>query len=228
MEILLICGVIVAALIILLKTDIGKDPSKKTDSQLIREHQMQIKNVDAAGKVGGDTYFNAIQGMSRLTDEMKARGLLGSGTAPSRDPSVEPYFDQISAANLRQSARTSYEEGWKLAENKWANDQHMKHQVALTAVLLRRLQAEPGGPEVSEELMDMLSFEAIPFNNLQPEQGKSAICEYIVWRENPNLANIEIIQNAVDVLKEPGGFVDQVLKGKKESLPKWVPWAPLL
>jgi hypothetical protein len=97
----------------------------------------------------------------------------------------------------------------------------------LTTALLRRLQSEPGAPEISEELINTLNFETIPFNSLQPEEGKDAICEYIVWREYPSLANVSLIQNAIDLLKERG-FIDDVLKDtNKESL-DWLPWAKLL
>ena len=89
-----------------------------------------------------------------------------------------------------------------------------------------RLQAEPESPPVSEDLINTLNFEAIPFINMDPGAGKDTIAEYIVWREHPELANIDGIQSAVDAIKE-SGFVEHVLKDKKKSL-EWLPWAKLL
>lgn len=66
----------VVLVLILFKSNIGKNPSKKTDAMLLREYNLHNKRVLSAMNLGPKQYEKALKEMSVLTDEMRARGLL--------------------------------------------------------------------------------------------------------------------------------------------------------
>ena len=190
-------------------------PESKSDNQLRMLYKLSFKS----GEIGaGDR--------KRIETEMIKRGLMCDDPSTARTRPREPHLVELRATKLRDAARMAYDEGWRVGEDQWGEDERKRHQHALTTVLLMRLQAEPESPPVSEDLINTLNFEAIPFINMDPGAGKDTIAEYIVWREHPELANIDGIQSAVDAIKE-SGFVEHVLKDKKKSL-EWLPWAKLL
>ena len=190
-------------------------PESKTDNQLRALYKISSKS----GQIGASD-------RRRIEAEMRKRGLMGGGASTASARLREPHLVQLSATKLRDAARMAFDEGWRMGEDQWGEDERKRHQHALTTVLLMRLQAEPESPPISEELINTLNFEAIPFINMEPGVGKDTIAEYVVWREHPKLANIDVIQSAVDAIKE-NGFVEHVLQDKKESL-EWLPWAKLL
>lgn len=208
--------IIVVAVIVVIALMRGVKPESKTDAQLNFLYQRSLKS----GKYGAAD-------REKIEIEMKKRGLLGGNDNPARTLSTEPHMIQLNASQLRESARKAYDEGWKMGEGKWSEKDRKRHQHALTNVLLRRMQKEPGAPAISESLLNGLGFEAIPFIALTPDAGKVAICEYIVWREHPDLANTGIIQNAIDDLKSQG-FVDDVLKGSDKEKLESISWSKLL
>lgn len=166
-------------------------------------------------------------GRRNIEEEMKKHGLLSVDESLPENVSDESRVTQVKATELRSFARYAYDEGWEMGESNWPGDESKIRQHSLTTVLLRRLQAEPDAPSVSQELIETLNFEAIPFAKLPAEDAKDAICEYIVWREYPVLANEQLIQKVIDALKAKG-FVEDVLKGAdKESL-SWLAWSKLL
>lgn len=230
MDIIIIC-ILVAIFLAWLFYFRPINPSNKTDDQLqmmyrIAKSPRDIEALEAEMKKRGLIGSSNKRGLKDSSNK-QGRGLLDGSGIPARAPSTELHLTQLNATTLRNSARNAYDEGWKMAKQKWNDDERKCHQHALTTVLLRRLQAESGAPAISEELMNALNFETIPFNALQPEQGKDAICEYIVWRENPSLANIGIILHAVNTLKKQG-FVDKVLKDTDKKSLDFIPWAKLL
>ena len=212
-----ILGVIFIAIVILVVFAWFRPvrPESKTDNQLRMLHKISSKS----GHIGADDH-------KRIEAEMKRRGLMGNGAGTEKTRPSESHLVQLRATKLRNAARMAYDEGWRMGEGEWGEDERKRHQHALTTVLLMRLQAESEAPPVSEDLINTLNFEAIPFINLEPSVGKDVIAEYVVWREHPELANIAVIQSSVDAIRE-SGFVEDVLKDKKDSL-EWLPWAKLL
>ena len=191
-------------------------PESKTDDQLRFLYERSLKS----GQFGaGDR--------EKIEGEMKKRGLIGGSSNPGRETSTEPHLTQLAATNLRNTARKAYDEGWKMGKENWGNDERKCHRHAVTTVLLRRLQAEADAPPVSEELISTLNIEAIPFSDLEPDIGKDAIAEYIVWREHPDLANAEIIRSVMNTLKESGSIEELLKKTELKSL-EWLPWSKLL
>lgn len=194
----------------------GVKPETKTDDQLrfLHERSLHSGNFGASDR-------------EKIREEMKKRGLLDDSESESRDVPNKSHTTQVQATKLRKLAREAYDEGCEMAETNWPGDESKIHQHALTTVLLRRLQAEPDAPAVSQELVESLNFETIPFAKLPPAEAKDAVSEYIVWREYPALANEQLIQKVIDTLKAQG-FVEDVLKGaSKESL-SWLAWSKLL
>lgn len=194
----------------------GVRPESKTNDQLWSLYLRSVKSGDV-GAVDRE----------KIEAELRKRGMLDGEHPNARPPSVVPHHVQLKATKLREAARKAYDEGWEMAQSKWKGDEKKCHQHALTTVLLRRIQAQPGAPEISTEFINTLNLETIPFNALAPDAGKDAICEYIVWREHPDLANVSIVQNAINILREEGFVEDLLKRGEKKSL-KWLQWSKLL
>ncbi|TCK16976.1 hypothetical protein DFR30_0196 [Thiogranum longum] len=194
----------------------GVKPESKTDDQLWSLYLRSMKS----GDIGAAD-------REKIEAELRKRGVLDDEGSKARPRSAETHPNQLKAAKLREAARKAYDEGWKMGQSKWTGDEKKCHQHALTTVLLRRIQAESGAPEISTELINTLNIETIPFNALTPDAGKDAICEYVVWREYPDLANVNVVQNAVNVIREKG-FVEDLLDGGKKKSLKWLQWSKLL
>lgn len=215
MSILAIIGLAVVVLVVFAALR-PVDPASKTNDQLRYLYGRSL----SSGAIGS-------RDRAALEDEMRRRGLLGDSSQPATASAPQSHLDQLKANILRQEALGAYEEGWRMAQDKWADDPLKCHRHALTNVLLRRLQKEADAPPISTELIDTLNFEAIPFSNLPQLQGKDSIAEYIVWREFPSLANRTPIDAAIEQLKAKG-FVTDVLKDNGVESISWVPWSRLL
>jgi TPR repeat protein len=73
---LVVLGVIFVVVIVLaFSTDVGKDPSKKTDAQLQQVFPLHVKNVAAQKKVSAEAYTKALGDFAALTNELVKRGL---------------------------------------------------------------------------------------------------------------------------------------------------------
>ena len=111
------------------------DPKSKTDDQLMFLYKKSL----GSGSIGASD-------REALKSEMVRRGLLTDSNSEARTLSGEPYIDQLQATQLRQNATKAYEEGWTMVAGKWGGDIQRQHRHALTTVLLRRVQADPGAP----------------------------------------------------------------------------------
>ena len=192
------------------------DPKSKTDDQL---RLLYGKHLRSGGL--------REQELDSIESEMRRRGLLSNSDSPARPLTNESHISQLQANRLRQEALKSYREGWEMAAGKWESEPLKRHRHALANVLLRRLQQEQSALQIDEQIIETLNFEAMPFGNIDFENGKDAIAEYMVWREYPDLANREPILRAIENLKSKG-FISEVLgDGGAESI-GWVPWSKLL
>jgi hypothetical protein len=78
-----------------------------------------------------------------------------------------------------------------MAVQEFPDDLERQHRHAVTTVLLERLQADPKAPPPSEQVANAMNFEAIPINALPQSMRKTAISEYVLWREHPDLADYD-------------------------------------
>lgn len=194
------------------------NPSNKTDEQLKKLYNIAVSNFTRNG-------CRFTKELELLTAEMEKRGLLGGLGDSARDPSGIPHITQVLAMRLRNAVRDSYDASWKAAEKEWPDDKR-RHQHALTLVLLGHLQKELGVSSVSGEIIDMISFETIPFNLLDREAGKNAVVEYLVWKTYPDLANVAIVRDAISNARKNG--LDDVLKNINDEKLGWLRWSELL
>ena len=100
--------------------------------------------------------------------------------------------------------------------------------MALTTVLFERLRQDAPLIQPNKSTIDVLTMEISPFKLLPRTQGTAALCEYVVWREQPADADegavTAAIRDATDLIcSKPDGaeFVDSLRK-----VP--FPWAKLL
>ena len=71
------------------------------------------------------------------------------------------------------------------------------HETALVNVLYERWRIEPSAPAADEATFQAFLLESLPFNVLPIHQGRTAMVEYMVWREFPEDADTEIVGPAV-------------------------------
>ena len=135
-------------------------------------------------------------------------GLHVRGTDDGRDPfsadeteesgAPEPEFSDAvgTAEGLRSAARAAYETGWDKAT---ADGKALGkcHETALINVLYERWRVEPTAPHADQATFQAFMLESLPFNVLPIHQGRTAMVEYMVWREFPENADAEVIGPAV-------------------------------
>lgn len=113
-----------------------------------------------------------------------------------------------SAERLRSAAQAAYETGWEMAE---AGGKALGkcHETALVNVLYERWRVEPSAPPANEVTFQAFVLESLPFNVLPIRQGRTAMVEYMVWREFPEDADTAVIgpavRQAVSRLQTRGG-----------------------
>ena len=113
------------------------------------------------------------------------------------DEPATDFSDAVgSAEGLRSAARAAYETGWGKAT---AGGKALGkcHETALVNVLYERWRIEPSAPPADETTFQAFMQESLPFNVLPIHQGRSAMVEYMVWREFPEDADAEVIGPAV-------------------------------
>jgi hypothetical protein len=101
-----------------------------------------------------------------------------------------------SADRLRSAAQEAYEMGWDKAEV-GGKALGKCHETALVNVLYERWRVEPSAPPADEATFQAFMLESLPFNVLPIRQGRTAMVEYVVWREFPEDADTETIGPAV-------------------------------
>jgi hypothetical protein len=101
-----------------------------------------------------------------------------------------------SAEGLRSAARAAYETGWDKAT---AGGKALGkcHETALINVLYERWRVEPSAPRADQATFQAFMLESLPFNVLPIHQGRTAMVEYVVWREFPEDADAGLVGPAV-------------------------------
>lgn len=132
----------------------------------------------------------------RIEQEMKRRGILNDESTSPGPAATESHSAQLAANQIRAAAREAYDQAFKATQAKGKPEQ-VCYENGLTNVLFSRLQACPGAPPMSDEIIKVIVMEATPFRILTPQEGMNVIVEYVVWREYPNLANEHLISDAV-------------------------------
>ena len=141
----------------------------------------------AAGAFGGT---RVRKGEARQVTNI-ARGSEGVGGPASG------FSDAVgSAERLRSAARAAYEMGWDKAEV-GGKALGKCHETALVNVLYERWRVEPSAPPANEVTFQAFVLESLPFNVLPIRQGRTAMVEYMVWREFPEDADTAVIGPAV-------------------------------
>ncbi len=113
------------------------------------------------------------------------------------DDAVPDFADATdSAEGLRSAARAAYESGWDKAT---ADGKALGkcHETALINVLYERWRVEPSAPRPDQSTFQAFMLESLPFNVLPIHQGRSAMVEYMVWREFPEDADADVVGPAV-------------------------------
>lgn len=128
---------------------------------------------------------------------------------------------QGQADTLRAEARKGFEDGWAIAKKR-GNGERECIQIALTVALYSQVTKFT---QVSEDVTEQLTIELMPFNQLDRDAAKQAITEYIVWREFPEFANVDVVKNAV---KSFGKEAFNEVFGNNSEIGKAQPWSTLL
>ncbi|MEP6784894.1 MAG: hypothetical protein ABI898_04040 [Sphingomonadales bacterium] len=97
------------------------------------------------------------------------------------------------AEECRQNVLWGYDERYQQVKSLNRTDD-VAHQTALLAAAqLVLANLDHKNPEHTKALQ----METAPFANVDHALGKSALAEYLVWKFFPNLANVEVVQEAV-------------------------------
>ena len=135
-------------------------------------------------------------GTRRRSEEARRQAHLAQVTEGIGEPA--PGFPDAlgSAEGLRSAARAAYESGWDKAT---AGGKALGkcHETALVNVLYERWRIEPSAPPADQTTFQAFMLESLPFNVLPIHQGRTAMVEYVVWREFPEDADAEVVGPSV-------------------------------
>jgi hypothetical protein len=134
---------------------------------------------------------------------------------------------------LRELASAQYDKCLEFGKTKgWSEDACIESTNIATLSWLT--DAIGASKNVSnEELATILRWEGLPFNKLPNDIAKTALIEYVVWRQYPDKADMKLVMAAmshlVSRLKQTGGEGDELLQGFRGSPDfAWLPWRKLI
>ncbi len=191
MEIFIIVLVVIVILIFIFKSDAGKDPSKKTDAMLIKEHNLHIKLQNIAlSSHDMDKHMRLVKQSEVLVKEMEKRGLININTQAKDevDMNTQNEVDQF-----RKELEEAYDNGLETGRNH-GKDQRICNELALTSTLYCQVRKNNN---VSNEITQQLMIEHMPFNELKSEDAKRAIVEYEIWKIYPSYSDINIVKDVI-------------------------------
>lgn len=185
---------IVGGAAILLLSDFGKNPTRKTDSQLQRElalHDRVIATTDATSS----TYQDRIAARNKVAEELMRR------TSASMETNVSGQCG-MAADEIRAVVSTCYEEGWRRAKAEGKGEKEAL-ETALVSGLLNRVVGIDGWSSIAPEMVGAMAMEVIPFKFAgSDDECRQALIEYCVWRELPNAADTALVQQSITAMAE--------------------------
>lgn len=109
-----------------------------------------------------------------------------------------PLAEQQSLAEI---ARSRARERYDFASDeafKAGKDASFAHQVGVFGAVAAVLNEGSNGDRETERWLQM---ETIPFNLLDPQEGRAAVTEYLIWKFFPDLADKELLSKAIGAFK---------------------------
>jgi hypothetical protein len=132
---------------------------------------------------------------------------------------------------LRQLTSEAYDAQWKFAQNEGLSNGDCI-QFANMKTLLWRYESFPDVRDLPfDKKIEVVKWEASPFNLLPQNVGRAALVEYMVWKEFPDQADLKILvatlENLVRHLKSNDG--EELLEGFRNApFFSWLPWKKLI
>lgn len=186
MELLLVLGGGALLVLVLMLSNFGRDPSKKTTEQLQSVLNLHYKKLSYCTP-GTELYARASKELRAVEEELERRN---SATKQGIEAAIQNATTGM-ADDIRLAAKRAYERGWQKAEAQ-GKDKRKCSETALVSALLDRMDAAP-----TQEAVEAAMLEILPFNVLPSEAGRDALVEYIVWRDYPQLADAEKVRTGI-------------------------------
>jgi hypothetical protein len=105
------------------------------------------------------------------------------------------------ANECRNAALDGYRKGFDFAKSD-GKSLDFCHEVGILEAA--RFVLDPNESRHIDKITKALQMETVPFNKIEPDLGKRAFIEYLVWKFFPDLANLEPVQ---EVMRQ---FVDNI------------------
>ena len=132
-----------------------------------------------------------------------------------------PELQKVSlASNVRELALTGYDRGRGKAKAEGKADR-FAHEVGILDALYCVL-ANTNDARADPRVRVAMQMESVPFNNLEPQLGREAVAEYLVWKFFPDWADEEALSKAmrefikvfferVESESDPDGAIQQMI-----------------
>jgi len=132
---------------------------------------------------------------------------------------------------LRAQNEKTYDAIWKLAtaKGRWTDRECI--ELANIGTLKALNEVETAFKLSSDELNEISQWESSPFNRLPHNLAKTALIEYIVWRQYPDKADIKALMIAInDLLTTLQTSDGKELLDRFRNSPDfaWLPWRKLI
>lgn len=206
--------VIIGGFGLLMISNFGKDPTKKTNSQLERELALHDQVV-ATTDVNSNAYQQRAEARERVVKELQRRN------AKLEDPK-SPEIATMTASDIRRIVSTGYEEGWRKSKSE-GKDDNKALETALVSGLLNRLVGMDGWSAIAPEMVQSMMMETMPFKFAgSPDECRRALIEYAVWREHPDETDANIVESAVSSMAQQmkaSGSTDLLESCRSSQLP---------
>jgi hypothetical protein len=109
---------------------------------------------------------------------------------------VPEHEKQQLSEEIRATALAGYDRGSAAAKGEGASDRFAHEVGVLDAIYC--VVANKATDRQDANLRERLQMEGLPFNSLQPEEGRAAVAEYLVWKFFPGQADLSVLKAAMD------------------------------
>jgi len=242
MEILAVIVVVLVTLWVIGKWKGDPDPTKMSDVWLANRHKSESAWTGRFARASLErprgaslekAYERRRAYMKQIEGELARRGISNVSAYQTELASEELRNEmrrKLPAVWLRALADRAYAEVWKAGKVRGDSDK-VCHESAILNVFIKRYEEDAGAATFPlDEMIRATRWEAMPFILLPRSTAKEAVAEYLVWREYPDKAKMEVLHGAIDnLLSHLKQNNDQeTLDNLSSKIFAYIPWTRLL
>lgn len=139
--------------------------------------------------------------------------------------------DLVARKLAGEAYEISYQEALQFCKGKNWSERNIS-ELTILRTLIKINSAETAYRIPEEEISKLSHWESMPFNILPLNTAKISLIEYIVWRQQPDKADMKTLMaamsNLVDYLKKDNKEDELLIAIRNDPFFSWLPWKKLI